>query len=141
VPQLKVARMTANSSNQPNATTTRNQSGQFAPSDEQRAKEEELAKQRNSKERLARCKTLFAQHLANAQSALATEIFAGNYYMSVAECNAYKRERSAPVEVADVDVDDTPYIRTQVDADVYFKDVGLNATRNFKVVVETPTQT
>jgi hypothetical protein len=84
---------------------------------------------------------LFAQHLANAESPLATDIFAGGFYMSVAECNAYKRERSAPVEVADVDEAATPYIRTQVDADLYFKDVGLNATRNFKVVVETPTQT
>jgi hypothetical protein len=55
---------------------------------------------------------LFAQHLANAQSALATDIFAGNYYMSVAECNAYKRERSAPVAVADVDENATPFIRT-----------------------------
>ena len=61
--------------------------------------------------------------------------------MSVAECNAYKRERSAPVAVADVDETATPFIRSQVDADVYFKDVALNATHNFKVVVETPTQT
>jgi hypothetical protein len=46
------------------------------------------------------------------RSALATDIFAGGYYMSVAECNAYKRERSAPVAVADVDETDSPFIRT-----------------------------
>ncbi len=96
--------MTVNSSNQANATTTRNQSGQFAPSDEQTAKAEELAKQRNSVRRLERLQALYATYLNHdPDSDLATQIDTGRFYMTKTQCHAYyksemRRPRAPAVE-------------------------------------------
>ena len=61
--------------------------------------------------------------------------------MSVAQCNEYYRKLRAPARVDSIHEGRMPFIRTQQDADVYFRDAALNFTRAFKVVVETPTQT
>ena len=79
--------MTAGPSDQVNVTTTRNQSGQFAPSVEQTAKAEKLALERNSRQRYLDCQALFDEHLDDAESDIAEAISAGDYYMSVAQCN------------------------------------------------------
>jgi hypothetical protein len=84
---------------------------------------------------------LFDQHLADAESDIAAAIFAGGYYMSVAQCNEYYKQLRAPARVDPIHECRMPYIRTQQDADVYFRDAALNFTHAFKVVVETPTQT
>lgn len=133
--------MTVSTSNQANVTTTRNQSGQFAPSNEQRAKAEKLALERNSRQRYLDCQALFDEHLDDAESDIAEAISAGDYYMSVAQCNDYYKKLRAPARVDPIHEGRMPFIRTQQDADVYFRDAALNFTRAFKVVVETPTQT
>ena len=133
--------MTVNSVNQANATTTRNQTGQFAPSVEQTAKAEKLALERNSRQRYLDCQALFDEHLDDAESDIAEAISAGDYYMSVAQCNDYYKKLRAPARVDSIHEGRMPFIRTQQDADVYFRDAALNFTRAFKVVVETPTQT
>lgn len=119
----------------------KNSSGKFAPSKEQSAKAERLVMQRNREQRLASCEALFAVHLADPESDLAKEIAEGDHYLSVPECNEYYKLLKAPNEVEPIDESAISFIRTEEDADSYFRDEADNYTREFKVVVETPTQT
>jgi hypothetical protein len=135
--------MTASTSNQANATTTRSQGGQFAPSDEQRAKAEKLALQRAEAERLRRLEALYAQYLNyDPESVIATQIATGDFYMSKRQCHAYYKERKGleSASYAD-DPDSDNFIRTQAHVNFFLKQPNTGvALTDFKVVVETPTQ-
>jgi hypothetical protein len=135
--------MTAGPSDQANVTTTRSQSGQFATSNEQRAKAEKLALQRAEAERLRRLEALYAQYLNyDADSDIATRIASGNFYMSKKQCHAYYKERKGLESASLVDDPDSDnFIKTQANVNffLYQPNTGVALT-DFKVVVETPTQ-
>jgi hypothetical protein len=122
-----------------NKHSKKGQGGMFVANEEASKKAEELALQRASAHRFERCKALFERYLVDEESALATTISEGDYYMSRAECQTYHREYHHKAKDTSLG-DPTKFIRSQRDVDSYFKDVNGAHVRTFKVVVETPTQ-
>jgi hypothetical protein len=80
-------------------------------------------------------------HLADSESDHAVESAEGDHYLSVAECNEYYKLLKAPAAVNPIDESVVSSIKSQEEADTYFRDADDSFTREFKVVVETPTQT